>query len=382
MTLRACAVIVVGVTGSMPVHGIGTALFRIHLGDKDVVIRIFNCLLCHGEDGFNLLSVSQMLRQKGNSIAFCEGASEISINRDGIDQHTPLNEVDGLYEILGSPVSVNDQQDLPHYDLTLDNDTALFDEESVPAAMMKPPSTLGRWTRKVLWLGTKSVDTANYDDNLKEFCSKYFSPISHALNVRKTYQIQNVTDMQDLSIRYMGVGNDRLTKTLLRSRGLTPGSGDVRKTKIPPHNFPQGKWSEGKTPRVSKNKVQYLHRAGIAEVCFTDTFEVDDARYRYGQAFVCYRTRYGDIIPIRSRKKVGWSFGEFCCRHFVPKILVRDNIAENVGGGLATECHKRGVKSAFICPHTPEQDQAEGYLGRVTTMASFAMVYAGAPIFM
>jgi hypothetical protein len=66
----------------------------------------------------------------------------------------------------------------------------------------------------------------------------------------------------------------------------------------------------------------------------------------------------------------------------VPKILVRDNIAENVGGGLATECHKRGVKSAFICPHTPEQDQAEGYLGRVTTMASFAMVYAGAPIFM
>jgi len=53
-----------------------------------------------------------------------------------------------------------------------------------------------------------------------------------------------------------------------------------------------------------------------------------------------------------------------------------------VGGALAKECHERGVKSAFICPHTPEQDQAEGYLGRVTTMASFAMVYAGAPIFM
>jgi len=109
---------------------------------------------------------------------------------------------------------------------------------------------------------------------------------------------------------------------------------------------------------------------------------VDDPGYRYGQAFVCYRTRYGDVIPIRSRTKVGWSFGEFCCRHFVPKILVRDNIAENIGGALAKECHDRGVKSAFICPHTPEQDQAEGYLGRVTNMASFAMVYAGAPIFM
>ncbi len=378
MTLRACAVIVVGVTGSMPVHGIGTAIFRIKLGDKDVAIRIFNCLLCHGEDGFNLISVSQMLRTEVNSITFREGASEVRIN----DRHIPLNEIDGLYEILGSPVSVNDQQDLQHYDLTLDNDTALFGEDSVPAAMMKSPSTLGRWTRKVLWLWARSVDTANYDNNLKEFCSTYFSPISHAMNVRKTYQVQSVTDMKDLSIRYMGIGNDRLTKTLLRSRGLTPGNKDVRTTKIPPHNFPQGKWSEGKTPRVSKDKVKHLHRASIAEVCFTDTFEVDDANYRYGQAFVCYRTRYGDIIPIRSRKKVGWSFGEFCCRHFVPKILVRDNIAENVGGGLATECHNRGVKSAFICPHTPQQDQAEGYLGRVTTMASFAMVYAGAPIFM
>ncbi len=285
-------------------HGIGTALFRIKLDAKDVVIRIFNCLLCHGKDGFNLLSVSQMLRTKMNSITFCEGVSEIRINRDGKDHHIPLNEIDGLYEILGSPVSVNDQQDLHHYDLTLDNDTGLFDE-SVPAAMMKSPSTLGRWNRKVLWLGTRSVDTVNHDDNLKEFCSTYFSPISHALNIRKTYQVQNVTDMKDLSIRYMGIGNDRLTKTLLRSRGLTPGSRDVRTTKIPPHNFPQGKWSEGKTSRVSKNKVQYLHRAGIVEVCFTDTFEVDDANYRYGQAFVCYRTRYGDIIPIRSRKK-GW----------------------------------------------------------------------------
>ncbi len=79
---------------------------------------------------------------------------------------------------------------------------------------------------------------------------------------------------------------------------------------------------------MSKHKVKFLHQAAIAEVCFTDTFEVDDKVHRYGQAFVCYRTRYGDIIPIKSRTKVGWAFGEFCCRHFVPKILVRDNIAD------------------------------------------------------
>ena len=46
-----------------------------------------------------------------------------------------------------------------------------------------------------------------------------------------------------------------------------------------------------------------------------------------------------------------------------------------------TECRNRGVKSAYICPYTPQQDQAENYLGRVTTMASYAMVFAGAPLF-
>ena len=381
-TIRPCAVIVVGVTGSMPVHGIGTALFKFRLGVSEVILQVHNCLLCHGEDGFNLLSVSQMLRTKTNSVVFCEGKSGIQIRNDGKEHWIPLTEVEGLYEILGQPISANDQQGCKSFDLTLADDPSLFTEEIVPMNLMKSPSRLGTWTRKVLWLGARSLSTIDYDHNLREFCNSYLSLPTSPATTQKTYQAQIVTDMKDLSIRFMGIGNDRLVKTLERSRGLTADKRDGRTLKIPPHLFPQGRWSAGKTPRVSKDKVQNLHRAGIAEVCFTDTFEVDDPAYRYGQAFVCYRTRYGDIIPIRSRKKVGWAFGEFCCRHFVPKILVRDNIAENVGGALAMECHNRGVKSAFICPHTPEQDQAEGYLGRVTTLASFAMVYAGAPIFM
>ena len=40
------------------------------------------------------------------------------------------------------------------------------------------------------------------------------------------------------------------------------------------------------------------------------------------------------------------------------------------------------MKSAFICPRHPQQNYAEGYLGRVTAMASFAMVFSGAPLFM
>jgi hypothetical protein len=128
--------------------------------------------------------------------------------------------------------------------------------------------------------------------------------------------------------------------------------------------------------------MENLHRASIAEVCFTYTFETDDHTYKYGQAVVDYRSRYGDVFPILTRKKVAWAIGEFCCRHFVPLILIRDNIAENVGGELDAECHRRGIKSAFSCPYTPRQDYAEGYLGRVIMMASFAMVFSGASMFM
>ncbi len=108
VSLRPCAIIVVDDAGSMPVHGIGTALFLVTVGDKDVILRIYNCLLCHGEDGFNLLSVSQMLRTKLNSVTFSEGNSAIQTTNDGKPQRIPLNENDGLYEIVGTPISVND----------------------------------------------------------------------------------------------------------------------------------------------------------------------------------------------------------------------------------------------------------------------------------
>jgi hypothetical protein len=169
--------------------------------------------------------------------------------------------------------------------------------------------------------------------------------------------------MAKLSLRFMEAGTDRLRHTLERSRGLSPATKKKGEnvSVVPPHNFPQGKWKAGKTPRVTKRKVKKnLHKASITEVCFTDTFETGNSAYRYGQAIVDYRGRYGDIIPIRTRKKVGWAIGQFCCRHFVPLILIGDNIAENIGGELASECHRRGIKSAYSCPYTPMQDYAEG----------------------
>jgi hypothetical protein len=117
-------------------------------------------------------------------------------------------------------------------------------------------------------------------------------------------------------------------------------------------------------------------------VVFTDTFESGDSKYRYGQAFYDLVTKWRDVSPLRSRNEVGTSFVDFCCRNWIPLYLVCDNIGENIGGSLVEECRKRNVKSVFICPYRSQQNFAEGYLGRVTAMASFAMVFAGAPLFM
>jgi hypothetical protein len=63
-------------------------------------------------------------------------------------------------------------------------------------------------------------------------------------------------------------------------------------------------------------------------------------------------------------------------------ILVSDNISENQGGDLVEQCRMRNVKQLFTCPYHPQQNFAENYIGRITTMASFGMVYSGAPMFM
>ncbi len=235
--------------------------------------------------------------------------------------------------------------------------------------LLVPPSS----SRRVLAFPT--TDGQNFGANLATFCDHYLAPLSPT-PARRTYDAGNEMHMSDLSVRFMGTSHDKLQRTIQLNRDLAPATG-----RVPPLNFPQGKFRQGKTPKVVKGKLTHLHRASICEVVFTDTFETGDSKFAYGQAFVDYRSRWGDVIPLRSRTQVGWSFGEFICRNFSPLILVRDNIAENKGGALMDECHRRGIQSAYICPYTPQQDQAENYLGRVTAVASYAMVFAGAPLF-
>jgi hypothetical protein len=220
-------------------------------------------------------------------------------------------------------------------------------------------------------------------ENLATFCDEFLAPPSIP-PARRLYDIKSQEDMAQLSIRFLGASADRLVRTVEISNGLhSPASTkNLRVPPIPPHLFPQGRLKTGKSPKVKKGKVGNLHHAGIAEVVFTDTFESGDSRRKYCQVFYDYISRFGYVTAMRSKTEIGDAFADFCCQCWVPLILVRDNAGENVGGSLVHELRARNVRSAFICPHRSKQNFAEGYIGRITVMASFGMVYSDAPLFM
>jgi hypothetical protein len=127
---------------------------------------------------------------------------------------------------------------------------------------------------------------------------------------------------------------------------------------------------------VKKRLVHHLHQASVAEVVFTDTFhQSDDAKHAYGKAFVCYRSRFGHVVCIKSRREVGKAFRRFCADVlFRPLILVRDNISEQKFGEMMDACVEMMVQGAFSTPYTPEEDYAEGCIGRACQLASFTML--------
>ncbi len=287
--MRPCAILVVGVAGSMPAHGIGTACFVATADGKEYIVRIHNCLLCHGEDKFNLLSVSQTLRTRRNTITFSADESRVHVkgSENMEDVNMSLEANDGLYELSLSPLYMDDPRlaSLSSVELALEDDPTLWNEgkQSGMQGNMKSSTRLGVWHCKVLWIsrtiGLQGIQH-EYDDNLNEFCDSYLVPPSQP-KARRTYRSGETSDMTELSLRFMGVGTDRLAETLKRSKGLTPPSkekGD-NKFEVPPLYFPQGKWKAGKTPRVVKGKVENLHQASVAEVCYTDTFETKDNKY-------------------------------------------------------------------------------------------------------
>ncbi len=151
-SLRPCAILVVGVAGSMPAHGIGTACFVATADGKEYIVRIHNCLLCHGEDKFNLLSVSQTLRTRRNTITFSADESRVHVKGSGNMKDVSMNlkANDGLYELSLSPLYKDDPRlaSLSSVELTLEDDPTLWNEgeRSSGKGNMKSPTRLGVWS--------------------------------------------------------------------------------------------------------------------------------------------------------------------------------------------------------------------------------------------
>ena len=186
------------------------------------------------------------------------------------------------------------------------------------------------------------------------------------------------SSMADLSTRMMGTSYDRLKHTIAVSIGLTTKTGGVRANR-----FPQGTLKRGQVPAVKKRLVHHLHQASGGRGGFYRHFHVRRQRTRaYGQAFVCYRSRYGFVVIMKSRRQAGAAFRQFCADVFRPLILVRDNASELKHGDMLAVCLELMVQSAFSTPHTQEEECAEGFIGRVCQMTSFAMLFAGAPMFL
>ena len=246
--VRSCAILVIGVSGSLPVHGIGTANFVVKDNDGfEHIWSIHNCLLCHnviGEESFNLISVSQMVRTKRIKVSFGANLSEVMISTKRKKEICfPLVPDDGLYSLHFSPISWNDSrfESLTRLEVTLEDDPVMRGvtssamasrvDRSTPAvecgqpvAPFKSPNKLGVWHAKILWIGKCLALPAvckGFDTELDEFCSQYIAPLSTPSS-KRTYQVDNIDDMADLSIRFFGIGTERLEKTLERSIGLTP----------------------------------------------------------------------------------------------------------------------------------------------------------------
>ena len=377
--LRSCMVEIIGVGSSTYIYGEGTAyvLLTSSTGGEYVGV-IHNCL--QGTGTHDLLSLSQLQISSANFCSLENKDPYLLINNIRFTLHL----VHGLYELNYTILTREDPRRyrLPRLTLTPDGIFAPISSSVWTKRVISVPQVIS--FRKIVPVFLHN-SVPSYSEALVD-TTREFHDTTTRLPDKRLYQMDNLTDMEELSIRFMGVSGERLKHTMVISNGLMENTGTPTATGRGARNvranlFPQGNMKTNR-PHIYKGKLQKLHKASIAECVFTDTFEVDDTVFRYGQAFVCYRSRFGRIYPITSRKEVGRAFATFCADNFTPLILIRDNIPENKGGELLQICLLRNVASAYICPYKPQMDFAENYLGRVCSMASYAMVYAGAPIYM
>jgi hypothetical protein len=164
VTMEACHLQVVGISGRLTIHGQGTAVFLFSVNGQEALLRIHNCLHSFGE--FNLISVSQLKMIPGNSVDFSVVSPFMRLSLDQSEWSNqsfpdfieiPMSMDDGLYSLSLEPVTPSDPRyrDLPVYDITPPG-------EFVPVSHMlcavPGPSDMSdkpTWTTEVLSSQTK-----------------------------------------------------------------------------------------------------------------------------------------------------------------------------------------------------------------------------------
>jgi hypothetical protein len=258
---------------------------------------VHNCLLCQ-TGHFNLLSVLQLQASNLHSVDFSLELPHLHLTVPSGDFHVPLILTDGLYSLTMEPLSINDPRYArnPRFVLTA---PGRYVPPTITVTPPGSPPPLGNWICRLFVapsprrrvLAFPLTNGPAFGENLKDFCQQFLVPLAIPPS-RRTYDPLNALQMSDLSVRFMGTSHDKIQRTVEElNRGLAPASG-----RVPTLNFSQGKFRQGKTPKVSKGKVHHLHRASICEVVFTDTFKTSEHRYAYGQVFVDYRSRWGNVI--------------------------------------------------------------------------------------
>ncbi len=206
ISLQACAIQVIGVSGTLPVFGVGTAMFTVQDAvGQAAIILVNNCLLTPGGT-FNLLSVSQ-LQESGVNLASFDLTSPLLILRSTIGQFLlPMVLTDGLYSFSAAPLHINDvlYTTLPRYHLTSRGDYT----PPTTSSMLASSSTLSsNWECRIFVapsasrrvLAFPAEPGATFDTDLRRFCDDFIAPASIP-PARQTYNANNPIHMSDLSI--------------------------------------------------------------------------------------------------------------------------------------------------------------------------------------
>jgi hypothetical protein len=159
-----CYVELTGISGSLQIHGVGTALFLARdEGGIEILLRVYNCLFSYGD--LNLISVSQFQQVQGNVVDFSLGGPSMTVFSSGVMKRPvriPLQLDDGLFGLSVEPF----QPDDPRY-------SSLIKCDITPRGEFAPSNDGqdSKWVQRTLAATTVSarilIAASDFGENLK-----------------------------------------------------------------------------------------------------------------------------------------------------------------------------------------------------------------------